>query len=124
MRAIGEYLEQGSYTEPELKAARFCKNLLESFLSLWLFLTAEGVEPTNNHAESCLRYLVIWRKKYFGIQSEGGSEYVVSISSLITTAKLQKINPFYLSTAIKSKFSQQKIPSIIQQPLLLPSVPA
>ena len=91
---MGEYLEQGSYTAPELKAARFCKNLLECFSSLWTFLQAEALEPTNNHAERCLRSLVIWRKNYFGTQSNYGSDYVARTASLITTAKLQKTNAF------------------------------
>jgi transposase len=118
VRAVGEYLEQGTYTAPELKVAGFCKNLLERFSSLWLFLEREDVEPTNNHAERCLRFLVIWRKKYFGTQSNYGSEYVARTASLIATSKLQKINPFqYLSLAIKAQFSKQKIPTIITEPL-------
>jgi transposase len=118
VRAVGEFLEQGRYTAPELKAARFCKNLLERFSSLWVFLEKEGVEPTNNHAERCLRKSVIWRKKYFGTRSEYGSEYVARTASLNATAKLQKQNPFhYLSEALKSQFSKQKIPSIIKEPL-------
>jgi len=69
---------------------------------------------SNNHAERCLRFLVIWRKKYFGTQSNYGSKYISRTASLITTAKLQKINPFqYLSMAIKAQFSKQKIPLII-----------
>jgi transposase len=113
-RAVGEYLEQGSYTAPELRAARFCKNLLNSYTSLWMFLTEEGVEPTNNLAEQCLRYLVIWRKKYFGTQSNYGSEYVARTASLITTARLQKENPFrYLTQAITCSFSGIEVPSLL-----------
>lgn len=116
-KAVGEYLEQGSYTAPELKAARFCKNLLENFSSLWVFLNKEGVEPTNNHAERCLRGLVIWRKKYFGTQSSVGSEYLARAASLNTTARLQGISPFkYLTAAINAYFSQGQIPLIIDNP--------
>lgn len=114
IRATGEYLEQGSYTAPELKVARFCKNLLERFSSLWMFLEKEHVEPTNNHAERCLRFLVIWRKKYYGTQSHEGSEYVARTASLIKTTKLQNSNPFqYLAQAIQCHFSKQPIPHII-----------
>jgi hypothetical protein len=61
-KQIGDYLEQGSYTDPTLKIVRFCKNLLNNFSALWTFIFVEGVEPTNNHAERCLRPAVIWRK--------------------------------------------------------------
>jgi transposase len=118
LRAIGEYLEQGSYTDPKLKVARFCKNILERFEGLRMFLEVDGVEPTNNHAERCLRFLVIWRKKYFTTHSTYGSEYVARTASLNTTAKLQAINPFqYLSVAIRSWFSGHKIPPIIEEPI-------
>ena len=90
--------------------------LLESFSSLWMFFHEDDVEPTNNHAERCLRYLVIWRKKYFATQSNYGSEYVAHTASLITTAKLQKTNPFhYLSEAIERSFSGKSIIPIIKE---------
>ncbi len=53
-RAVGECLEQGLYTAPELRLVRLCKMLLENFDALWVFLEVEGVEPTNNHQESFL----------------------------------------------------------------------
>jgi transposase len=93
---VGEYLEQGTYTDPQLRIARFCKNLLENFSSLWTFLFTEGVEPTNNHAERCLRPAVIWRKKSFGTRSDYGSEYVARTMSFIMTCKLQARNSFEL----------------------------
>lgn len=95
-KQIGEYLEQGSYTDPKLKIARFCKNLLESFSALWTFIFIEGVEPTNNHAERCLRPAVIWRKKSFGTRSDYGSQFVARTMSFITTCKLQSKNSFEL----------------------------
>ena len=115
MRVVGEYLEQGSYTDPKLRAARFCKNLLEHFSALWTFLEYENVEPTNNHAERCLRSLVIWRKKYFTTHSDHGSEYVARTASLLRTTQLQKNSAYqYLSQAIDKHFSKQPIPHIIQ----------
>lgn len=114
IRMIGEYLEQGSYTAPELKMSRFCKNILERFSALWTFLNVEGVEPTNNHAERCLRPWVIWRKKYFGTQSDYGSEYVARSASMLMTSKLQQKNPFlYLTQAIRHQFSGKEIPLLL-----------
>lgn len=99
-KKIGEHLEQGSYTDPELRIARFCKNLLNNYTALWTFLETENVEPTNNHAERCLRQAVIWRKKYFGTRSNYGSEFVARSMSLITTCRLQSKNAFESLTQI------------------------
>lgn len=93
---VGQYLEQGSYTDPTLKAVRFFNNLLDNFTALWTFIFVEGVEPTNNHAERCLRPAVIWRKKSFGTRSDYGSEFVARMMSLITTCKLQSRSSFDL----------------------------
>ena len=104
---VGELLEQGSYTDPSLKLARFCKNLLEDFNALWTFLSVEGVEPTNNHAERCLRPAVTWRKKYFGTRSDYGSEFVARSTSIRMTCQLQSKNTFqFLSQTVQSYFSR------------------
>jgi transposase len=107
-RRVGEYLEQGTYTDPQLKIVRFCKNLLDSFTALWTFLFNEAVEPTNNHAERCLRQAVIWRKKYFGTRSDYGSEFVARTMSLITTCKLQSKSSFEALTQIVDSYFSAK----------------
>lgn len=105
-KQVGELLEQGSYTDPKLRAARFCKNLLDNFDALWTFLECNDVEPTNNHAERSLRPLVIWRKKYFFTRSDYGTEYVARSASLNVTCKLQKKSSFnFLCTLLKNYFS-------------------
>jgi transposase len=113
-KRLGEYLEQGSYTDPKLKIMRFCKNLLENFSALWTFIFIEGVEPTNNHAERCLRQAVIWRKKSFGTRSDYGSEFVARTMSFITTCKLQSINSFeFLKETMHSFFAGTEGPLLI-----------
>lgn len=103
---VGELLEQGSYTDPVLKAARFCKNVLENFHALWTFLEMDNVEPTNNHAERSLRPSVIWRKKYFCTRSDYGTEYVARSASIHVTCKLQKKSSFhFLCTLLQNHFS-------------------
>ncbi len=109
-RRIGELLEQGSYTDPVLKASRFCKNLLENFDALWTFLDTEHVEPTNNHAERSLRPLVIWRKKYFFTRSDYGSEYVARTASINITCKLQGKSSFsILSQLMQNHFAKKEV---------------
>jgi transposase len=111
---IGDYLEQGSYTDPALKASRFCKNLLEHFNALWIFLSIENIEPTNNHAERCLRHSVIWRKKYFGTRSDYGSLFVSRSASVVMTCKLQSKNAFtFISQVLKHHFSKLPAPSLV-----------
>jgi len=34
--------------------------------SLWTFLSEQGVDPTDNHAERMLRFAVLWRKSSQG----------------------------------------------------------
>ena len=113
-RAVGECLEQGLYTAPELRLVRLCKMLLENFDALWVFLEVEGVEPTNNHAERCLRPNVIWRKKYFCTRSDYGSEYVSRTATMNMTCKLQAKNPFYyLADVVRKHFSGMTAPPLI-----------
>lgn len=103
---VGELLEQGSYTDPALKAVRFCKNLLENFNALWTFLEIDNVEPTNNHAERSLRPSVIWRKKYFFTRSDYGTDYVARSASINMTCKLQKKSSFnFLCGLLQNHFS-------------------
>ena len=104
---IGELLEQGSYTDPKLKAKSFCKNLLENFDALWTFLEIENVEPTNNHAECYLRPYVIWRKKYFCTRSDYGTEYVARTASINMTCRLQNKSSFnFFCTMVQNYFSK------------------
>jgi transposase len=111
-RRMGELLEQGSYTDPTLKVARFCKNLLENFNALWTFLEIDGVEPTNNHAERSLRPSVIWRKKYFCTRSDYGTEYVARSASINATCKLQKKSSFnFLCALLQNHFSGMMTPA-------------
>jgi transposase len=59
---------------------------------LFTFLRVKGVEPTNNHAERSLRFLVIMRKICLGTRSPQGSESHGVLASLLQTAKLQGTN--------------------------------
>jgi hypothetical protein len=59
---------------------------------LFTFLRVKGVEPTNNHSERSLRFLVIMRKICFGTRSPEGSESHGVLASLLQTAKLHGKN--------------------------------
>jgi len=67
---------------------------------LFTFLRVKGVEPTNNHAERSLRFLVIMRKICFGTRSAQGSESHGVLASLLQTAKLQGSNAIQFMTKL------------------------
>jgi transposase len=56
---------------------------------LFTFLRVKGVEPTNNHSERSLRFLVIMRKVCFGTRSAAGSTSHGVLPSLLQTARRQ-----------------------------------
>jgi transposase len=72
------------------KTRHTCENILKLEAALWTFVYVEGVEPTNNHAERCLRRAVLWRRRSFGTQSEAGSRLVERILTTVTTLRQQK----------------------------------
>ncbi|MGB9625664.1 MAG: IS66 family transposase [Phycisphaerae bacterium] len=86
---LHEALEAG-LSCPVPKAARFCRNLLEVYPSVWTFARAEGVEPTNNRAERTLRPAVLWRKISFGNHSEAGCRFAERILTTVPTLRLQE----------------------------------
>ena len=75
---------------PRLSGA--CADILAHRKALWTFVTHEGVEPTNNHAELQLRPLVLWRRVRFGCQSERGLRFVERIMPVAQTARKQVKN--------------------------------
>jgi transposase len=56
---------------------------------LFTFLQVKNVEPTNNHSERSVRFLVIMRKICFGTRSPEGSESHGVLPSLLQTAHRQ-----------------------------------
>ena len=72
------------------KTQRFCRRLLKVYAALWTFAVAEGVEPTNNHAERMVRPAVLWRKGSFGNHSTEGCRFAERILTTVQTLRLQK----------------------------------
>jgi transposase len=94
-----------------------CKSLYAHSEHLWRFLTTEGVEPTNNHAERALRPAVIYRKLSFGTQSESGSRFVERIFSVLETCRMQHRSGFeFLVEAIQTKLNNQPAPKLLTTP--------
>ena len=71
------------------ESRRFARALLKLWPGLWTFAKRPGVQPTNNHAERCLRGAVIYRKLSLGSQSETGEQRIARLLSAHTTCRLQ-----------------------------------
>jgi len=100
VESLGEVLLEGSYS-PDASLAAYCRRLQEKFPMYWLFTSAEGVEPTNNHAERVQRRAVLWRRKSFGCASQAGCRFVERILTVVQTLRLQGRNALeFLSRCI------------------------
>jgi transposase len=98
--ALGEVLRLGQRCA-DPKVATFCANLAALEPALWRFVVTAGVEPTNNAAERALRRAVLWRKRSFGSQSEGGLRFVERLLTVAGTLRLQRRSVLaYLEEAI------------------------
>jgi transposase len=73
-------------------------DLLGRFPTLWTFLFIEGVEPTNNLAERCLRPAVIFRKLSGGNQSDWGARFTERLMTVTCTLKQNAMNAFTFLT--------------------------
>lgn len=113
---VQELLREGA-TLAQAKTRHTCENLLKLELALWTFVFVEGVEPTNNHAERCLRRAVLWRRRSFGTQSKGGSVFVQRILTAVTTLRQQKRDVLdYLTEACTATVRGDKPPSLLPNP--------
>jgi len=91
IEALGDLLSEGIGSR-DASLSGYCQRLLDRYPMYWLFASAEGVEPTNNHAERVQRRAVLWRKKSFGCQSQTGCRFVERILTVVQTLRLQKRN--------------------------------
>jgi transposase len=100
---------------------RTCRQLLKVELALWLFVSVEGVEPTNNAAERALRPAVLWRRTSFGSQSLDGSCFAARMLTVGTTLRLLQRNVLdYLAQACLAKRNNLPSPSLLPVFSLIP----
>ena len=88
---LGDLLSEGAGSR-DASLSSYCQRLLDRYAMYWLFTSAEGVEPTNNHAERVQRRAVLWRKKSFGCGSGRGCRFVERILTAVQTLRLQGRN--------------------------------
>jgi hypothetical protein len=74
----------------------------------------DGVGPTNNQIERVLRLAVLWRKKSFGSQSEGGCRFVERLLTVVQTRRLQgRPDLDYLYEALVAHLAGLPAPKLI-----------
>lgn len=101
---------------PLAKTVRTCRQLLKVELAMWLFVTTEGVEPTNNAAERAIRPAVLWRRTSFGSQTQAGSAFVARMLTVVTTLKSQQRDVLeFMTLAILAARGAQRAPSLLPE---------
>ena len=121
---VSSLLEQGADYQigsqektPLAKTVRTCRQLLKVEPALWLFVTVEGLEPTNNAAERAIRPAVLWRRTSFGSQSEAGSIFVARMLTVVTSLRSQNRNVLeFMTEAVRASREGTLPPSLLPQP--------
>lgn len=95
-----------------------CADIVEHEPALWTFVDADGVEPTNNHAEREIRAFVLWRKRSFGTQSARGNVFAANLMTVAHTARKRKRNVLALLVeCCKAQREGTRAPSFFESPL-------
>jgi transposase len=112
-RAAEQLLERGEKANAD-GVSGACTDILAHREALWTFLSHEGVEPTNNHAELELRDFVLWRKKSYGTQSERGDRFAERVMTVVRTARKQAKNVLdFLVRSIRAYLDGTEAPRLL-----------
>ena len=116
LQAADEYEITAQEKTPLAKTVRTCRQLLKVEPEMWLFVTTEGVEPTNNAAERAIRPAVIWRRTSFGSQTTAGSAFVARMLTVLTSLKSQKRNVLeFMTQAVVAARGGKPAPSLLPE---------
>lgn len=112
-RGFEQALERGADAEID-RVSGACADMLAHREALWTFVTNEGVEPTNNHAERELRAFVLWRKRSFGTQSDRGERFAERVMTVAHTARKQgRAVLAFLRRSIEANLAGEPTPRLI-----------
>ena len=98
-------------SDPFTKALNY---LTERRMELRVFLQDPDVPLDTNHVERALRPIPMGRKNWMFCWTEIGAEHVGVIQSLITTCKLQAINPYVYLTDVLQRIALHPNKRIIE----------
>ena len=113
----------GLYHDRQDEAGQLVRRLQRELDNLWLFLSEEGVSPTNNHAERTLRFAVLWRKRSFGSKKDKGDRFVERLLSLRQTCRFQGKRTFKVLVEAMQSFLSGKQPDTSWIRSLVPTTP-
>jgi len=100
---------------PSEKVAKFSKQLLKRWHSLFTFIYHEGVEPTNNLAERLIRPGVQTRKISYCTRSENGQLLRARLLTISQTCRIQQRSALdFYRAAIHAQRNNHKMPSLLQ----------
>jgi transposase len=102
----------GLYRDSRSEAGTFVRRLEDEMESLFLFLTEEGVEPTNNFGERMIRFAVLWRKRSQGAKNDKGNRWVERILSLRQTCRLHAKSTFDVLVDAFTCFFKEQTPDL------------
>ena len=116
LQEAADYKIAAKEKTPLAHTVRTARQLLKVEPAMWLFVTVEGVEPTNNAAEQAIRPAVLWRRTSFGTQSQAGSHFVARMLTVVTTLRSQQRNVLeYMTATCRATRAGQPIPSLLPQ---------
>jgi transposase len=124
--------EEMAWLRLELKRLRSCspdhdkaitlQDRINRYADCWLvFLDDPSVPPTNNHAERCLRPLVILRKITFGHRTEWGATRMARLMTIQETAKRhgrRTLDVFYRLATVAGSFPDALLRYIYRGPCM------
>ena len=114
-REVGRLLRDAA-SRAQGKTAGVANEMLKLEEAFWTFVDVEGVEPTNNFGERCIRHAVMYRKTSFGTQSSSGSRFVERMLTAVTTLNLQQRNVFdFLTRALHAHRTGRAPPSLLPE---------
>ena len=112
-RDVEQLLERGKKSASE-GISGSCADILAHRDALWTFVSHEGVEPTNNHAELELRDFVLWRRRSFGTRSERGDRFAERVMTVVRTARKQGLDVLdFLVRSITASIDNATAPRLI-----------
>ena len=84
----------------------------------FLFLEADGVEPTNNATEQKIRFVVLDRRVTQGTNSDAGMRFYERIWTVVASCTAQRKNIFkFLTQSLKAHHQNTDPPSILPEKL-------
>ena len=105
---------ENNQRHPTREVAKFNRQLLKRWDSLFTFIYYEGVEPTNNLAERLIRPGVQTRKISYCTRSENGQLLRARLLTVSQTCRLQQRNALdFYRTAISAHRNNLTMPSLL-----------